>query len=142
MRTVRRLALPLALLLALGAVASACTRNAAAAESAKYVNEARSQRGTAPLRLDPTLVNKAQAWAEVMAARGSAGHSVLADGAGDDWRILGENVGQAGSVAEMHNLFMNSAPHRSNIVNRAYNRIGTGVAEVNGRYFVVQVFAG
>ncbi|MFZ4519428.1 MAG: CAP domain-containing protein [Microthrixaceae bacterium] len=142
MRTVRRLALPMALLLALGFVASACTRNAAAAESAKYVNEVRSTRGIGPLRWDPTLINKAQAWAEVMAARGAASHSVLADGAGDNWRILGENVGMAGSVAEMHNLFMNSAPHRSNILNGAYNRIGTGVAESGGRYFVVQVFAG
>jgi uncharacterized protein YkwD len=37
---------------------------------------------------------------------------------------------------------MASSAHRANILNPRFNRIGTGVAEVGGRYFVVQVFAG
>jgi uncharacterized protein YkwD len=138
----RRLAVPLAAALALALVAGACTRNGAAFESFQRVNSEREARGLSILTLDQTLINKAQDWADSMASRGRVGHSVLADGAGDNWRILGENVGWARSVGEMHSMFMNSPEHRANVVSGRYNRVGTGVAVVDGRYYVVQVFAG
>lgn len=120
----------------------ACTKNAAAYEVAVRINATRNEQGLRSLALDETLINKAQAWAEQMAANRNVSHSVLTENAGNDWRVLAENVGWARSVAEMHALFMNSAPHRTNILNGRFTRMGTGVAEVDGQYYVVQVFAG
>jgi uncharacterized protein YkwD len=67
---------------------------------------------------------------------------VLTAGVETDWRVLGENVGAAGSVGDVHALFMNSAPHRRSILDGRFDRVGTGVTEAQGRYYVVQVFAG
>ena len=141
-RPTKRLTLVVGLLAALAVLGVSCTKNGAAFESASRANGERHSRGLRDLSLDQTLINKAQAWAEHMAAAGTVSHSVLTDGAGSDWRVLGENVGWANSISQMNSLFMGSAAHRANILNSRYKRIGTGVAEVGGRYFVVQVFAG
>lgn len=141
-RRTGRLTLVVGLLAAIAVLGVSCTKNGAAFESASRVNGERHNRGLRELSLDQTLINKAQSWAEHMAAAGAVSHSVLTDGAGSDWRVLGENVGWANSIAEMHALFMASPAHKANIVNSRYTRIGTGVAQVGGRYFVVQVFAG
>lgn len=132
----------LVLVAVLVVMGASCTKNVESLQSVQLANGERNARGIRGLVIDDTLVEKAQAWAEHMAAVGGISHSRLTDGAGSNWRILGENVGVAGSVAEVNRLFMNSAPHRANILNGAYNRIGTGVAVVGGRYFVAQVFAG
>jgi uncharacterized protein YkwD len=120
----------------------ACTKNAQAFDSASRVNDTRSQMGLHTLSIDATLVDKAQSWAEHLARIGTIAHSRLSDGAGNNWTVLGENVGMASSTAQMHSMFMNSAAHRANIVNGRFTRIGTGVAEAGGKLFVVQVFAG
>lgn len=119
-----------------------CTKNAAAYQSVQLTNGERSSRGLGNLAIDDTLVNKAQAWAENMAAAGGISHSKLTDGAGDNWHVLAENVAVAGSVEQTNNLFMNSPGHRANILNGSFKRIGTGVAEVGGHVYVAQVFAG
>jgi len=138
----RRITIAICLMAALALVGVSCTKNAAAQDSLNRVSDARSARGLRPLGLDDTLVNKAQAWANHMAATRTVSHSVLTAGAGSNWSVLGENVGWARSIAEMQSMFMNSPAHRANILSSRYNRIGTGVAEVNGQYYVVQVFAG
>lgn len=142
MRTFRRTAIPVVLAAMLSLLAAGCFSNGAAQESGSRVNAERTARGLRSLVPSQILNAKAQGWAETMAGRGSASHSNLAQGAGDDWQVLGENVGSAGSIAEMHSLFMNSSVHRAAILDGRYNRFGVGVAEAGGRYFVVQVFAG
>lgn len=142
MRTFRRTALPVVLAAMLSLLAAGCFSNGAAQESGQRVNAERAARGLPALVPSQILNAKAQSWAERMAARGAAIHSNLAEGAGNDWRYLGENVGAAGSIAEMHALFMNSSVHRAAILDGRYNRFGVGVAEAGGRYYVVQVFAG
>jgi uncharacterized protein YkwD len=127
---------------ALALVAGACTRNGAAFEAFQRVNSEREARGLSVLTLDQTLINKAQDWADHMAATDKVAHSVLTDGAGNNWRVLGENVGWARSIGEAHALFMESPSHRGTILDGRYDRVGTGVTERNGKYFVVQVFAG
>lgn len=119
-----------------------CTRNAHAFQLAQLTNSERNARGIGSLAIDDTLVNKAQAWAEHMAAVGAISHSRLTDGAGSNWQILGENVGVAPSIPRANELLMNSPPHRQNILNGSFNRIGTGVAQSGGQFYVVQVFAG
>ena len=138
----RRITIAICLMAALALVGVSCTKNAAAQDSLNRINDARGALGLQPLSLDDTLVNKAQAWANHMAAAGTVSHSVLTDGAGSNWSVLGENVGWARSIAEMQSMFMNSAAHRANILSARFNRVGTGVAEVNGQFYVVQVFAG
>ncbi|MHB1137871.1 MAG: CAP domain-containing protein [Microthrixaceae bacterium] len=130
-----------ALALCIALVGAACTKNGEAWESAQLINTERDNRGIPGLALDSALVEKAQAWAEVMAASGVR-HSNLADGVPAGWSRLGENVGWARSVGEMHNMFMNSSAHRGAILEGRYTAYGTGVAVVDGRYYVVQVFAG
>jgi uncharacterized protein YkwD len=48
----------------------------------------------------------------------------------------GENVGMGGTLKRIERMFMRSAPHRANILNRRYHRIGVGVAS-GGRYLWV-----
>jgi uncharacterized protein YkwD len=140
--TRRRPAAVLALLAAVAVVASGCLGTPEARASADLANAERTGRGIPALRVDATLTAKAQNWANRMASERWVRHSVLSDGAGSDWRRLGENVGRAGSVGEMNALFMNSPSHRASILNGGFDRIGVGVAEAHGQVWVVQVFAG
>lgn len=138
----RTVVLLAAVIASLSLVAVSCTRNAAAYDSANRINNTRVQAGLGRLVIDDTLVNKAQAWAEQMARAGGISHSELTEGVGDNWRTLGENVGVSPSIAQMHQMFMDSPPHRANIVAGKFNRVGVGVAQAGGRYYVAQVFAG
>lgn len=141
-RGTRRLSVAVALVAAIAILAGGCTKNDAAWSSAVLVNQARHAAGVRDVHIDDVLVEKAQAWAERMAASGNVSHSTLTAGVGDNWQVLGENVGWARSVDEMHQLFMKSAQHRSTMLDGRYDRVGVGVAIVDGRYYTVQVFAG
>ena len=127
---------------AIAILAGGCTKNRQAWDSAVLVNQTRHAYGVHDLRLDDTLVNKAQGWAEYMARTGRVSHSNLAQGAGTGWRVLGENVGWARSPQEMHDMFMRSSQHRSTMLSGRYDRFGVGVAVVNGRHYTAMVFAG
>ncbi len=138
----RRISVAMALVAAVAVLLSGCTRNAEAWDSAVLVNQARHRAGAKDVALEGSLVEKAQAWAERMAATGTVSHSKLSDGVQGDWRVLGENVGWARSIDEMHQMFLDSASHRSTMLDRRYTRFGVGVAVSNGRYYTVQVYAG
>jgi uncharacterized protein YkwD len=119
---------------------SACTPEAYS--SFDMVNGARWQAGRAPLEWNQDLWFKAQAWADQLARDGYLHHSYLPDGLGHlPWRKLGENVGVSWSIPSMHNAFMNSAGHRANILDPAFNFGAVGVTiDGFGRYWVVQEF--
>jgi uncharacterized protein YkwD len=121
---------------------SGCTKNGEAWRSFQLINQERAAAGVAPLDLDAALVEKAQAWAETMAAEGRWRHSNLLDGVTPGWRYVAENVGAAGNVDEVHFYLMRSPSHRANVLDRRSNRVGTGAAVADGRVFIVQVFAG
>jgi uncharacterized protein YkwD len=136
----RRWSVLAALALCVALVGAGCTKNGEAFNSAALVQNARHDAGLPDLVMNQALVDKAQAWAESMAARGVVSHSNLSDGAGPGWSRLGENVGWARSIDEMHSMFMNSPAHRASILNSRFNSFGTGVAVVDGKFYVVQVF--
>ena len=140
-RVTRRLSVVAAVVVALAVVASGCTSNGDAWNSAVLVNQARHANGVPDVHLDDVLTRKAQSWAENMAANGVR-HSTLTDGVGSNWRVLGENVGWARSVEEMHRMFLDSRAHRTTMLDRRYTRFGVGIAVVDGRYYTVQVYAG
>jgi peptidoglycan hydrolase-like protein with peptidoglycan-binding domain len=53
---------------------------------------------------------------------------------------VGENVGYGPDALTVHAAFMNSAPHRANILDRDYTEVGIGAVTVNGRVWVAEVF--
>jgi uncharacterized protein YkwD len=129
--------------LALAAVmllAVACTPEQTAAID--LANSTRREAGLPGLLPSPALIDKAQAWADELARRGSLSHSTLTDGVPEGWVKLGENVGRGPSIEAVHAGFLGSPAHRANLVDASFNWIGTGVATAgDGTVFVVQVFA-
>lgn len=112
------------------------------ARSIQLTNSEREARGIPVVLNNSTLQAKAQAWADVLAAEGRLVHSNLAQGAGQGWRALGENLAMAGSIDQAHQLLMSSSSHRSTMLSGRYTHIGVGVATRGDRYYVVQVFGG
>jgi len=105
------------------------------------LNGYRSSNGLSALATASDAQAKAQAHAEEMASSGQLYHSNLASGLNDDWWKLGENVGMGGSINGIHDWFVNSGEHRSNMLDPAFNYVGVGVAQDgNGTYWVVEVF--
>ena len=107
------------------------------------VNSSRAQAGTGQLNPDIALIVKAQAWSKQLAADQSLYHSNLSDGAPAGWYRLGENVGTGSSLAAVNQAFLDSAPHRANILEPSDTHLGVGVTvDGNGRYWIVEEFAG
>ncbi|MCB1040837.1 MAG: CAP domain-containing protein [Microthrixaceae bacterium] len=108
------------------------------------VNQTRSQNGRKQLRSDAMLNTKATGWAKKLARECKLSHSNLRSGAPSDWQRLGENVGYAGSVADVHRAYLNSSGHRKNIMDGGFDRMGSGVAHGHcfgyPVVFTVQVF--
>jgi uncharacterized protein YkwD len=117
----------------------------AAADLAARVNRERVTRGLAPLALNAKLTAAAQAHAEDIARNsrtssaqeghvGSDGSSVFdrvartGYGAYSWGRRLGENWAWYQRVADALALWMDSAPHRANILHPLYREMGIGVA--------------
>lgn len=138
-RRLRNVAVAVAAVVALG-LGAACTPESYRA--ADLVNNTRGANGLPALEFNSMLHFKAQGWAEHMASQGRLSHSRLTDANhSTTWTKLGENVGVAYSIEGVHNAFMGSSGHRANILDRTYNKIGTGVhIGGDGRVWVVQEF--
>ena len=54
----------------------------------------------------------------------------------------GENVGMAGSLRRVRELWMRSSGHRANVLRRAFRRVGVGAIEVRGSVWVTVIFYG
>jgi uncharacterized protein YkwD len=109
-------------------------------------NGLRASRGVPTLAGHAALDAKAQAWAEVLAARGSLVHSTLSDGMGKvAWRSIGENLASGTESgdwpARLHDALVASPSHHANLVDRRYTHMGVGVASGRGQVYVVEVFA-
>lgn len=57
-----------------------------------------------------------------------------------NWAWVGENVGYGPDVRTVHAAFMGSPPHRANILDRDFTRIGVGVEVRGTRVWICQVF--
>ena len=108
------------------------------------VNQSRAENGLAQLKPDVALDIKADAWAQHLRDVCALSHSKLSDGAPNQWLKLGENVGYGGTIAQIHDAYLNSPGHRANIMDPAYNSIGAaavwGDCDGQHRVFTVQVF--
>ena len=108
---------------------------------AQLVNQARANRDIDRLDLRGHLNDVALGQAQRMARRGALFHNpnLVSEMVGD-WRWVGENVGFGPDVQRVHAAFMHSPPHRANILDRDYTRLGTAAVRRDGRVWVVQVF--
>ncbi|MCZ3385542.1 MAG: CAP domain-containing protein [Actinomycetia bacterium] len=104
------------------------------------VNQARANNGLAPLDYASDLTAVAAQRASVMAESGSLTHTPDLGGKVCCWTWIGENVAFAGSVQSLHDVLMNSAPHRANILNADADDIGVVVVKGDGQLWAAQVF--
>jgi uncharacterized protein YkwD len=104
------------------------------------INDARGDAGRRTLSTSSDLTAIARTWARRMASSNTLKHNPNLTSQVKGWRYVGENVGVGGDVASLHRAFMDSKPHRANILDRDYTQIGVGVATGNGRLWVVEVF--
>ncbi len=119
-------------------------------------NAARAAAGLAPTAWDDGLARAARAHAAELAARGVLDHAgaspetrTLADRlvrAGVPYTSVGENLaferGFADPVETVVQGWLDSPPHRANLLNPEFDRVGYGSArDASGARYVVQVFA-
>ncbi len=154
-RKVLKLAVALATmalpLVALPVVASAAAGPAATALSAgqpgpsdvvTWVNNLRTSVNAAPLTTNAGLTSVAQTWANNMAATQSLTHNPkLSTQAPSGWTKMGENVGTGYSLSAVYNALVASPDHYANMVDKAYNRTGVGVAtDARGQVWLAEDF--
>jgi hypothetical protein len=95
------------------------------ADFLSLINDARAIEGLNPLLVYSDLVDDAQAHTEAMVAAQELYHNPNLSTVTSGWYALGENVGFGGSAETLHLAFMDSPPHRANILGD-YNYVGIG----------------
>jgi uncharacterized protein YkwD len=112
------------------------------------LNQDRANAGLPALAWNGTLANSAGSWAQQMSNAGSLYHQNLSaliySSAYAGFRALGENilVGPGSmSAPSLENAWMNSPPHRANILNGGFNVVGIGYYRgPDGRIWAAQEF--
>jgi hypothetical protein len=112
-------------------------------------NQDRAAQHLPALHLDEHLVLAARLHACEMAKRHSishqfAGEADLAQRAGNTgarFSLITENVAEAPNSAQIHDLWMNSAGHRANLLDPHVDAVGIAVISSRGEYFAVEDFA-
>lgn len=105
----------------------------------QLVNETRGNNDRRGLAMNALMAQRAQNWAEHLADCHCLEHRNPPYGAPAGWQAAAENVGRGWSLEQIHRAFLNSPPHRENMLTRRFTHIGTGVARnPNGEIFVVQ----
>lgn len=103
------------------------------------INDARAARGLDPVAPYWDLDDDARAHSEEMAAAGQLYHNPDLAGVTTGWEALAENVGVGATANQVHRAFMDSAPHRDNILGD-YNYVGIGTTMSGGLMWVTVVF--
>jgi uncharacterized protein YkwD len=112
----------------------------------QLINGERAQAGLPMLRLNGGASSVARAWSNYIARSGLQHNPNLSrdlQRAGvTGWSTAGENVGDGGSVDQVHGLFMGSGTHRNNILSSQFTEVGVGVVVVDGHVWVTTDFIG
>lgn len=139
--------------LAIWIPAKLCAGPPPAASPERYLFEAtnreRAARGLQQFGWDDALAASARQHAEQMAGRGTLSHQFpgepglesRAKNAGASFIALAENVAFAPTVADLQNGWMNSPPHRANILEPETNSIGIAVVARGGELYAVEDFS-
>jgi uncharacterized protein YkwD len=112
----------------------------------RATNHSRVNHDVRRVWLDQTLSDIARRHSLAMARQGSLFHtndpaSVYLKG--KNWHYWGENVGvTGGTVAGLEQAFMDSTPHRVNILNRTFRHVAIGAVRADGLLWVTVFFWG
>jgi Cysteine-rich secretory protein family len=113
-------------------------------------NRERTQRGLSPLKWDAQLAAAARQHAALMAQQNTLSHQLPGEAepvararqAGARFSVFAENVADGPSTGEIHQGWMNSPPHRKNMLDPQLNSVGIAVAVArDGQLFAVQDFS-
>lgn len=129
-------------------------QSAAAVEATSFqlVNQARSDAGLAPLQYDPAIADVARRHSEEMRdldylahvdPSGKSFSDRLRD-AGIPFTKAGENLGRVENASDpagfLHQRFLASPDHRTNLLDPDFTRIGIGAARQGNTWWVTQDF--
>lgn len=112
-------------------------------------NHEREARGLAPLKWSATLAAAAHGHALRMAAQNTLSHQLpgepgmreRATQAGARFSALAENVAEGPSADSIHREWMNSAPHRANLLDPQLDSVGIAVTQGKSFLFAVEDFS-
>jgi hypothetical protein len=112
-------------------------------------NQVRSEQGLEPLRWDASLAEAARAHAELMVDQNQLSHqypgeadlTARAGQAGAHFQAVAENVAMGPSANAIQKQWMQSTPHRNNILDPQMTTIGISVLEKRGYLYAVEDFA-
>jgi hypothetical protein len=112
-------------------------------------NQDRAAHGLPPLHWDPALAVAAATHADRMKEEKSLAHeypgepdlTARASQAGARFQALAENIAMGPSAEALEKQWMNSVPHRTNILDPQMNAIGLAVWERSGYLYAVVDFA-
>ena len=112
-------------------------------------NQERVRHGLAPVQLDLSLAQAALYHAREMALRRTISHQFtgepdLASRAGRTgvrFSLITENVAEASNSSLIHDLWMQSAGHRANLLDPEVDSIGIAVVADHGQLYAVEDFA-
>jgi uncharacterized protein YkwD len=113
------------------------------------VNHERSRLGLHQLQWDTALANAARLHTTLLANHDALSHRFDGEAdlqtrlrmAGASFRLVAENVAEAPDVSTLHNAWMNSAPHRANILDPQLDCIGIAIERRGDEYYATQDFA-
>jgi hypothetical protein len=111
-------------------------------------NQDRATHGLNPVKLDAHLVLAARDHAFAMASQHNISHQFpgerdLATRAGDagaHFSLITENVAEASNAAQIHELWMNSAGHRANLLDPKVDAVGIAVVQKDRQLYAVEDF--
>jgi hypothetical protein len=123
--------------------------NDAAQTLFESANHERTKQGLAPLKWSATLATAARQHALRMAAQNTLSHQLpgepgmaeRASHAGARFSSLAENVAEGPNAESIHQQWMNSPPHRANLLDAKLDSVGIAVAERDGVLFAVEDFS-
>ncbi len=114
------------------------------------LNQSRREAGLPPLQVDPKLTQAAREHSQLMSARNQLGHVLEGEpsvanrlaATGLRFNRSGENVGYNTDFNGLHSGWMNSPPHRENILDPRFTLVGIGVVKGDdGVFWATQDFA-
>jgi len=133
------------------APAAPAARPSNSAEEMLYnaVNHERASLGLRQLQWDYALANAARLHTSLLADHDTLSHRFDGEAdlqtrlrlAGASFRLVAENVAQAPDVSTLHIAWMNSAPHRANILDPRVDSIGIAIERRGDEFYATQDFA-
>ena len=116
-----------ALLLLLSHAPVQADPGAAEACIAQDTNAARTAVGVPTLPVSSQLSDEARAHSQQMASTNTLYHSTIRSQYGNQWTLIGENVGTNSNCDIVQQAFLNSPHHYENMTNKVWTSFGVGV---------------